>query len=354
MTRFQNLRYVYWALRRNRATAFHLLAVVPRFCASAVRLFHYVHLSWDRRPAVAIVMLHSMGDVVAAEPVAQLARKRFPNARLCWIVSTPYVSLPNCYRGIDHVVGVCCLTEWMLLRRIRLFDVIWDLHFNGYCCPRCCIPQDKPSTLLHEHNYFEYGSLLDGQCLNAGLPKLADGPAITPPPDTVAAVDALALPPRFIAIHCVSNDPRKDWPVDKWHELVACILTTYPTVTVVEVGLRPLVIRQDQHTGQRALCGTLSLLETAEVIRRAALYIGIDSGPAHLANAVGTPGVILLGAFRGFRSYMPYSGGYADGTVATIVRADGPAGDLAVEAVFAAVTARLATDDAETVAATRH
>ncbi len=82
------------------------------------------------------------------------------------------------------------------------------------------------------------------------------------------------------------------------------------------------------------LCGRLSILETAEVIRRSALFIGIDSGPAHLANAVGTPGVILLGDFLGFRRYMPYSGGYKNGTNGRIVYADRTVRNIPADAVL--------------------
>ena len=59
------------------------------------------------------------------------------------------------------------------------------------------------------------------------------------------------------------------------------------------------------------MAGMLSILETAEVIRRAELFVGIDSGPAHLANAVATPGVILIGQYNAFKRFMPYSGLYA-------------------------------------------
>jgi ADP-heptose:LPS heptosyltransferase len=333
------LRFFYWRLRSNRKDAAHMLALLPAFVLNAIRLVRRIHSSGDRRPKVAIALVEHMGDIVAAEPIARLARQRFPDAWICWIARAPYASLPASYPEVDHVVAVRCLTEWMLLRRLGLFDVVWDLHVNARMCPRCCIPQIKPGVLPDQQNYFDYGSLLDVQCLAAGLPRLADGPALTPPPAAVAAVDALALPPRFIAIHCVSNDTRKDWPADKWQELIARILAADPTVTVVEVGLRPMAVVPD-NARQRSLCGTLSILETAEVIRRAALFIGIDSGPAHLANAVGTPGVILLGSYVGFRSYMPYSGGYATGKAASVVRADGPVAGSPVDVVFTALAAR--------------
>jgi ADP-heptose:LPS heptosyltransferase len=40
--------------------------------------------------------------------------------------------------------------------------------------------------------------------------------------------------------------------------------------------------------------GRLSLVELAAVLDRAALMIGADSGPAHMAAAVGTPTVVLF------------------------------------------------------------
>ena len=46
----------------------------------------------------------------------------------------------------------------------------------------------------------------------------------------------------------------------------------------------------------------LPIREAAEVIRRAALFVGTDSGPAHLADAVGTPGVILYAPHRGLKA----------------------------------------------------
>jgi ADP-heptose:LPS heptosyltransferase len=335
------LRFLYWAFRRNWRDGIHMLAALAACVCAIIRLFHVVRKAGPRRPLVGIAQIERMGDIVALEPIARLARQRFPQGRICWISRAAYASLPCSYPEIDHVVIVRCLTEWMLLRRLRVFDVVWDLHVNGRMCPRCCVPQDKPGTLPEQGDYYDYGSLLEVECRCAGLPVLTDGPVITPSSDTVRRVDALALPSRFIAIHCVSNDQERDWSEDRWRELTGRLLAADRTLAIVEVGMHPLVVRRHE-ARQRSLCGTLSMLETAEVIRRAALFIGIDSGPAHLANAVATPAVILLGSYLSFRRYTPYSGGYANGETADIVRADGPVSGLAVEPVLAAVAARLA------------
>ena len=337
---YQFLRVLYWALRGNRAVAPHMLGTLCSFVQNAVRLFQFRQSSRKRRPVVAIALIEHMGDIVAAEPIARLARRQFPTGYVCWITHVPYASLPNSYPEVDHVIEVRCLSEWMLLQKLDLFDVIWDLHINGRVCPQCGIRQIKLSYSPNEQNYYEYGSLLDVQCASAGLPKLNEGPIITPPPAAVAAVDALALPFHFLVIHCVSNDPQRHWPEAKWRELIARVLSVC-SLAVVEVGSRPAIILLDS-AQQLSVCGKLSVLETAEVIRRADLFIGIDSGPAHLANAVGTPGVILLGAYRSFERYMPYNGGYATGENAEIVRTTkGTVAELSVDAAFSAVMARI-------------
>ena len=99
---------------------------------------------------------------------------------------------------------------------------------------------------------------------------------------------------------------------------------------VVELGLRSPLGRNDDEN-YRNLCGQTGIAESAEIIRRAALFIGIDSGPAHLANAVKTPGVILLGRYLTWDYYMPYTGFYADARNCRILRHAGPVTDLPLD-----------------------
>jgi ADP-heptose:LPS heptosyltransferase len=52
--------------------------------------------------------------------------------------------------------------------------------------------------------------------------------------------------------------------------------------------------------------GSASLIETAALIERAALFVGCDSGPAHLAAAVGTPVVALFSGTNDARQWRPW------------------------------------------------
>ena len=61
-------------------------------------------------------------------------------------------------------------------------------------------------------------------------------------------------------------------------------------------------------SGARALnlCGKLTLRQSAAILRRCRLAVGAETGTAHMACAVGTPNVILLGGGH-FGRFMPYS-----------------------------------------------
>lgn len=334
-----NLRQAYWNVRRDRRGLLHLLAVAPRAAMSAIRLWAARHRPGDRRPVLAIALLEHLGDIVAAEPIARLARQRHPTHRIIWVTRRANRDLVAAFGGVDQVLVVRCLTEWMLVWSWRPADIVWDLHLRGRICETCHIPLAKDPSAPDDTSYYRFDNLLDVECRCAGLPKLAEPPRFAPPADARPRVDRLGLPDRFVVIHCESSDPKRDWPIDRWETLIAQIQQRYG-VSVVEIGSRPKVAGRPG-SAVRNLCGSLSVVASAEVIRRATLFIGIDSGPAHLANAVATQGVILLGDYRGFHHYMPYSGGYQDRALADILYANGLVAELPVDVAVAAVQARL-------------
>ena len=291
------------------------------------------------RPVVAIGLVEHLGDIVATEPIIRHLRREHPDGYLVWVVGHRYRELLEHHPQLDAVLPVGCLTDWILLRDAGVFDRVVDLHFHQRHCARCGIRLVKPDggRGVTSDNYYALGNLLHAFCRIGGLPTLADAPELHVPAAPRAAVDRLALPPAYVAIHCASNETVRDWTADGWRELVSRILDLGRPV--VEVGLRPVV--GPARPGYVDLCGRLSILETAEVIRRAAAFVGIDSGPAHLANAVGTPGVIILGEYGPYRRYMPYSGEYASGRNATVLHADGPAAGTEVATVLDALVRAL-------------
>jgi ADP-heptose:LPS heptosyltransferase len=270
---------------------------------------------------VIIGLIEHFGDIVACEPVARYLSEKYPQAHISWAVLSPYRELIDSNPHIDETLILGCLTDWIKLCKHSNYDLIVDLHVNLRVCEQCRVPliKERGNPFVNAYEYFDYGPILEAFCLGAGLPRLSAQPQVYILDEHRIAVDNLRLPPQYCVIHRESNSSVKDWPAEKWRSLTRYLVEEL-AIPVVEVGSKKEKPGEAKPQGDSSgACGSsvtdlvnrTSLLETAEVIRRARFYIGIDSGPAHLANAVETPGIILLGRIGYFRQYTPFTGFYA-------------------------------------------
>lgn len=110
----------------------------------------------------------------------------------------------------------------------------------------------------------------------------------------------LAVPPSanrsLVALHPGAGDPRRRWPVEKFVEVGRSLVKAGAEVVVTggpaERNLVEGVVRG--MSGQaRNLCGYLSLNGLLGLFSRCNLVISNDSGPLHLAMAVGAPTVSI-------------------------------------------------------------
>jgi hypothetical protein len=186
--------------------------------------------------------------------------------------------------------------------------------------------------------WLDYGGLLEGFSLGANLPRLRAQPLVYIGPEHEAVVDRLSLPQRYCVIHRQSNSPAKDWSDEKWAAL-ASVVRDELGLPIVEIGYGQQPLVSPLGTETISLFNRLALLQTAEVVRRASLFIGVDSGPAHFANAARTPGVVLLGRLLNFRYYNPFTGFYASNApdVKMARNLMGPASQLTVDEVAEAI-----------------
>ena len=102
----------------------------------------------------------------------------------------------------------------------------------------------------------------------------------------------------FIAISLGTKQAPNDWGIDNWRIVAEqlCRLYPYSLVFIGADGDRAPSDAAIHGLGERAvnLCGLLTVRESAALIEAASLFIGHDSGPMHLAAAVGTPLVAVF------------------------------------------------------------
>lgn len=95
----------------------------------------------------------------------------------------------------------------------------------------------------------------------------------------------------------------RDWPIAYFAELVTLLAEQKPDAAFVLIG-GPLSDHKVQvlasTLGKRLLnlTGKLSLRQSAAVINQLDLYIGVDTGPSHMAAALGTPSVVMFHCMR--------------------------------------------------------
>jgi ADP-heptose:LPS heptosyltransferase len=89
--------------------------------------------------------------------------------------------------------------------------------------------------------------------------------------------------------------PNKDWPDDSWRMLIKM---TSKTATVIEIGEHIAVGDHFAAPNYIDLRGRTDLRELVASIAAADILVAPVSGPVHIASAVRTPAIVILGGYE--------------------------------------------------------
>ncbi len=286
---------------------------------------------------VLVYRLGSLGDTVVALPALHLVRKTFEGAELCLLTNKPVASKaapmesvlgPDYFAEvIDYPVGTRNPAKLLAVAwRIRAgkFDVLVNLSaargrlkaWRDYCFFRVsgigriigtptqswdfAVAEDS-DTGLYENETLR----LLRRVVSLGAADLKDSSTWDLQLTGEERAKAHTVLPEYckptIAACFGTKMQAKDWERANWVELVSRLGATLPDWRLVVVGSTDESDRAVECTkGWRGpvvnLCGALSPRESAAVLEKCALFIGHDSGPMHLASAVGTPPVAIFAA----------------------------------------------------------
>jgi heptosyltransferase-3 len=133
--------------------------------------------------------------------------------------------------------------------------------------------------------------------------------------DEIAKAEAITTPMinrgGFIACCSGTKMSVKDWGERKWTEVLSKLSGIVGGLELAMVGSAeefPAATRIVAQWRGRSinLCGKLTPRETAAVLKKARLFVGHDSGPMHLAAAMGTPCVAIFSARNIPKVWFPY------------------------------------------------
>jgi heptosyltransferase I len=276
-----------------------------------------------------IVRLGSLGDVVHAIPAAAALRARFPEARIDWLVDPRYVPLLDMVRGIDSRVPVDTRRVGATLRIAR------DLRGVGYNAvidlqgllksavlaraaggertigfPREHLREpmarafytDTPDPRAAEHVIFKNLALLEPLGLREARVEF--------PLDIPHSSIADQVRSRFGGAPYALINPGAAWPNKRWlparfGALAEFVRERFGVRSVVLWGPGEEARAQEVVTassGAAEIAPPTSIPDLFALAKHARLMLSGDTGPLHIAAAVGTPVVALFGPTRAVRN----------------------------------------------------
>ena len=296
-----------------------------------------VDLSQVKRALV--IKLRHHGDVLLSSPVFSLLKARAPHIEIDALLYADTQEMLSLHPAISQLhaidrtwktqgVMAQCSAEWKLWQTLkaRRYDLIIHLteHRRGMWLAKTLkarhrvAPQFNNADAMWAESFTHFYKLaprgnsrhtvetnLDA-LRRIGVHPAEDEKALTLIAGAEAStrVDALLakeqIEPGFIHIHPTSRWMFKTWPAERVAQLIdnlqdegrRVVLTAAPAEKEIAMIARILSLCASQPVN---LCGQLGLKELAALTRRAALFIGVDSAPMHIAASQGTPTVALFG-----------------------------------------------------------
>jgi ADP-heptose:LPS heptosyltransferase len=297
---------------------------------------------------ILLVRLRLIGDVVFTTPAIRAIRRRFPDAKLSYIVEEAAAPIVLGNPHLDDVIVAVnphapgrLRADLSLIRRLRRsrYDLAIDFHGG----PRSSLltwgsgaPQrigfnvaargwmyttrvDRPRALRPRHSVDTQWDLL--RPLGIPEPDIETDPTeMREDPAASASIDrrlrgaGVNEQTPLVVVHVSAGNPFRRWPVDSFVDLVCrlaaadphrrIVITSGPSDSqaAIAVAERARARLATEQRGAVLSVGEFDLAELRVLIGRASVYIGGDSGPLHVAGTTAAPVVGLYGPTLPVRS----------------------------------------------------
>lgn len=285
------------------------------------------------RGAILVLQLQQVGDSLMMSPVLRAIRRRYPDAAIDMLSAPVGYAVHRHSPHIRHHYVARWDAGGAWPRRSALgawLHVLHEVRRTRYDCVISCVnqvslPYILPSIAARARhrigfNAGAFGFLFTRRlavpdhvsvlAANLALARAVDAnPADGAEefwfdgPDEVAATallerEGVGPSERLVVMHPASNWQSKTWFPDRWAAVADRLAK--------EDGLRPVfvgtardaaMVRMVQHTMQTpstTLAGETDLGQLGALLARAELFVGSDSGPRHVAGALGRPQVTVM------------------------------------------------------------
>lgn len=286
-------------------------------------------------PRILVLRGGRVGDFLSATPALRELRRAVPGSQIGVIIAAGLQEFVRRYPSIDEIFvapgwpGVADgpldeASRSAFFRRLRAWKADLALQFNGggECSNPLLLQLGARLTAGVRHPSapdldvtvpyiktqavrFRYLDVLRALGISPQSTALDLPPHADDERDLAAALPD-GLNPEDLAqqgllgVHVGANSGARRWPIERFARVIDALAR--------EFGLRPVIVGSEtdlgialeqsvsRSTNTLNLTGRTSLGGLVAMIRRLTLLIGSDSGPAHIAEAVGTPSVVIFGS----------------------------------------------------------
>lgn len=272
----------------------------------------------DRGEKILVVASTALGDSILTTPLIETLSQRLGRDRVSLLVKAPYVDLYKNDPRLHRVFSVRGKYRWENLRgelktdpyRIALLSNITEpdlIPWLWWCGVR--------GFLRYRTRWTRYPRWManDSMLRPPGTSDYATGHAIE---NNLAMAEALGIEPathrlslphlkanadsreRCILIHPGASRDIKKWPVKNWARLADALAEKFNCTIALTGDRKETRLAEEVAAAMKSpaqmLAGKLSLPALAQIQARALAFLSGDTGPYHLAVAVGCPTATLF------------------------------------------------------------
>ncbi len=276
---------------------------------------------------ILVIKLSALGDFVLALAAMKKIREAHPKAHITLLTTPPFEALAKIcpyFNAVDTGGRPESFAEWMALRkRLKAMNLtrVYDLQTSAQSnrifqllrpgppawsgiAFGCSLPHRNP--LRNEMHTLERQA---DQLMYAGIwPDAPTEPGSAPAPDLSWVLKQApadrpvpgAVKPRPYVMFVPGGSAHrldKRWPLERYSELAKILYSRGFDIVIIggpqETALAHAIQRQTPRA--RDLTGRTDFARIAMLGAKAALAVGNDTGPLHLAAAAGAPTIVIFG-----------------------------------------------------------
>lgn len=285
---------------------------------------------------ILLIRLRRIGDIIMTTPAVTALKKCLPDASIDYVVEEPFRRLVEGNPNLNEVLVLPSrpkAREFLrFVRAIRRknYDAVLDFHGG----PRASLLTFLSGAKLKIGYRIKYKSFIYDMRLprsrkdgyfhsvenHLNLVKALGLPIDVPPPLYLPAAteEEVTRVERFweenalgrakaVVLHIGAGNEFRDWGVSNWTQLIRR-LSVIPDIKFILVGAEADKQRASEIIDERreksrdkstslpiSAAGRFNLIELRELMAKASLFVGPDSGPMHVAASTATPVVALFG-----------------------------------------------------------